>query len=98
MISPAPQRCQPLSARQNKTKQERKIMTSQPIRDQVEDHLITPKNAALVIIDYQPNQLSAVASIEHLALVANIVAVAKVARLYAVPTILSTVNVKSLGS
>ena len=29
-------------------------MTSQPIRDQVEDHLITPKNAALLIIDYQP--------------------------------------------
>jgi len=73
-------------------------MTSQPIRDQVEDHLITPKNAALIIIDYQPSQLSAVASIDHLTLVANIVAVAKVARLYVVPIVLSTVNVKNLGS
>jgi len=73
-------------------------MTSQPIRDQVEDHLITPKNAALIIIDYQPNQLNAVASIDHLTLVANIVAVAKVAKLYGTPVLLSTVNVKSLGS
>jgi nicotinamidase-related amidase len=81
-----------------RTAQERKIMTSQPIRDQVEDHLITPKNAALLIIDYQPNQLSAVASIEHVALVANIVAVAKVAKLYGAPIVLSTVNVKNLGS
>src|SRR5260370_13872116 len=73
-------------------------MTSQPIRDQVEDHLITPKNAALLIIDYQPNQLNAVASIDHLTLVANIVAVAKVAKLYGVPIVYSTVNVKNLGS
>lgn len=73
-------------------------MTSQPIRDQVDDHLITPKNTALLIIDYQPNQLSAVASTDHVSLVANIVAVAKVARLYGVPIVLSTVNVKNLGS
>ncbi len=73
-------------------------MTSQPMRDQVDDHLITPKNTALLIIDYQPNQLSAVASIDHLSLVANIVAVAKVAKLYGLPILLSTVNVKNLGS
>jgi len=73
-------------------------MTSQPIRDQVDDHLITPKNSALIIIDYQPNQLNAVASIDHLTLVANIVAVAKVAKLYEVPIVHSTVNVKNLGS
>ena len=73
-------------------------MTSQLIRDQVDDHLITPKNTALLIIDFQPTQLNAVASIDHLTLVANIVAVAKVAKLYGVPIVLSTVNVKSLGS
>ena len=28
-------------------------MTSAPIRDQLGDHLITPQNAALVLIDYQ---------------------------------------------
>jgi nicotinamidase-related amidase len=73
-------------------------VASQPIRDQADDHLITPKNTALLIIDYQPNQLSAVASVDHLTVVANIVAVAKVAKLYGVPIVLSTVNVKNLGS
>ena len=70
-------------------------MTSQPIRDQVEDHLITPKNSALIIIDYQPPQVSSIASMDHLTLVANIVDVAKLAKLYGVPILLSTVNVKS---
>ncbi len=70
-------------------------MTSQPIRDQVDDHLITPKNAALLIIDYQPPQVSSIASMDHLTLVANIVDVAKLAKLYGVPILLSTVNVKS---
>src|SRR5260370_4946226 len=68
------------------------------MRDEGDDHLITPKNTALLIIDYQPNQLNAVASIDHLTLVANIVAVAKVAKLYGVPIVHSTVNVKNLGS
>ena len=70
-------------------------MTSQPIRDQVDDHLITPKNAALIIIDYQPTQVSSIASMDHLTLVANIVAIAKLAKLYALPIVLSTVNVTS---
>jgi nicotinamidase-related amidase len=73
-------------------------MTSQPIRDQVEDHLITPKNAALIIIDYQPTQVSSIASMDHLTLVANILAVAKVAKVFGLPIVLSTVNVKNLGS
>jgi nicotinamidase-related amidase len=73
-------------------------MTSQRMRDQVDDHLLTPQNSALLIIDYQPNQLSAVASTDHLTVVANIVAVAKVAKLYGLPVVLSTVNVKNLGS
>jgi len=29
-------------------------MTSLPMRDPEKDHLLTPKNAALLIIDYQP--------------------------------------------
>ena len=31
-------------------------MTSGPIRDPIADHLITPHNAALLLIDYQPSQ------------------------------------------
>src|SRR5260370_30181528 len=70
-------------------------MTSQTIRDQVDDDLITSKNYALLIIDYQPPQVSSVTSIDHLTLVANIVAVANLAKLYGMPIVLSTVNVKS---
>jgi len=70
-------------------------MTSQPIRDQVEDHLITPKNAALLIIDYQPPQVSSIVSMDHRTLVSNIVATARLAKLYALPIVLSTVNVKT---
>jgi hypothetical protein len=32
-------------------------MTSAPVRDPLADHLITPDNAALLLIDYQPAQL-----------------------------------------
>jgi hypothetical protein len=32
-------------------------MTSAPIRDPLADHLITPQNAALLLIDYQPAQV-----------------------------------------
>jgi nicotinamidase-related amidase len=74
------------------------MMTSQPIRDQVEDHLITPKNAALLIIDYQPLQVGDIVSMDHRTLVANVVAVAKAAKIYGMPIVLSTVNVKNLGS
>jgi nicotinamidase-related amidase len=70
-------------------------MTSQPIRDQVEDHLITPKNSALLIIDYQPPQVSAVVSMDHRILVSNIVATARLAKVFALPIVLSTVNVKT---
>src|SRR5258706_16438962 len=74
--------------------QGRNTMTSQPIRDQAEDHLITPKNAALIIIDYQPPQVSSIVSMDHRSLVANIVATARLAKLFALPIVLSTVNVK----
>src|SRR5260221_9696342 len=77
--------------------QGRNTMTSQPIRDQVEDHLITPKNSALLIIDYQPPQVSSIVSMDHRTLVANIVATARLAKVFALPIVLSTVNVKTGG-
>jgi hypothetical protein len=33
-------------------------MTSAPVRDPLADHLLTPQNAALLVIDYQPSQLA----------------------------------------
>jgi nicotinamidase-related amidase len=70
-------------------------MTSQPIRNPVQDHLLTPQNAALLIIDYQPVQVSSIASRSKRELVANIVALAKIGKLYELPVVLSTVNVKT---
>jgi nicotinamidase-related amidase len=70
-------------------------MTSQPIRDPNTDHLLTPQNSALVIIDYQPVQVSSIASMDRRTLVDNVVAVAKLAVLFKLPIVLSTVNVKT---
>ena len=64
-------------------------------RDPVQDHLLTPQNSALLIIDYQPVQVTSVASMDRRALVANIVAVTRTAKLYGLPIVLSTVNVKT---
>jgi nicotinamidase-related amidase len=70
-------------------------MTSFPVRDQANDHLVTPKNCALIVIDYQPVQVGSIASMDRRDLVLNIVAVARTAKLYGVPVVLSTVNVKT---
>jgi nicotinamidase-related amidase len=70
-------------------------MTSLPVRDQTTDHLLTPKNCALIVIDYQPVQVGSVASMARRDLVMNIVAVARTAKLFGVPVVLSTVNVKT---
>ena len=70
-------------------------MTSQAIRDQTADYLLTPINSALLIIDYQPVQVTSVASMDRRALVANIVSLTKTAKLFKLPIVLSTVNVKT---
>jgi nicotinamidase-related amidase len=68
-------------------------MTSEPIRDPSTDHLLTPQNSALVIIDYQPNQIKGVTSMGRDLLVHNIVSVARTAKAFGLPIVLSTVNV-----
>jgi nicotinamidase-related amidase len=72
-------------------------MTSEPMRDPAADQLLTPKNAALLIIDYQPVQVSSIASMDKRAMVENAVAVARAAKLFGLPIVLSTVNVKQGG-
>jgi len=68
-------------------------MVSEPLRDPTSDHLLTPQNSALVVIDYQPSQVQTVTSIDHDLLVDNIVSVARLATTYDLPIVLSTVNV-----
>jgi nicotinamidase-related amidase len=73
----------------------RNVMTSLAIRDHVGEHLLTPKNCTLIVIDYQPVQVGSIASMDRRELVTNIVAVARTAKLYGVPIVVSTVNVKT---
>jgi nicotinamidase-related amidase len=70
-------------------------MTSLPIRDPVADHLITPQNSALVLIDYQPTQFSSIRSMDPAVLLENIVTTVKTAKLFGLPIVHSTVNVSS---
>jgi nicotinamidase-related amidase len=68
-------------------------MSSAPIRDPLSDHLITPQNSTLVLIDYQPSQFAAVRSMDGDLLLKNIVSTVKLAKLFGVPIVHSTVNV-----
>src|SRR6476619_5640316 len=70
-------------------------MASAPVRDQLGDHLITPQNAALVLIDYQPSQFATVRSMDQNLLSANVVSAVKTARAFGLPIVHSTVNVAS---
>ena len=70
-------------------------MTSEPIRDPVKDRLLSPKNSAFVIIDYQPVQVNSIASMDRQLLINNIVGASRAARVYDLPIIHSTVNVKT---
>jgi hypothetical protein len=40
-------------------------MASATVRDPLADHLITPQNSALIVIDYQPSQFVAVPSMDQ---------------------------------
>lgn len=70
-------------------------MTSEPIRNPGTDHLLTPKNSALIVIDYQPVQVNSIASMDRQLLINNIVGTAKAALVYNLPIVHSTVNVKT---
>ncbi len=68
-------------------------MAKQRAVDPTTDHLLTPQNAALIIIDFQPLQVTSVASMDRREMVQNVTSVARTAKLFGVPVVLSTVNV-----
>ena len=70
-------------------------MASLPVRDPIGDHLLTPQNSALVLIDYQPPQFSAVRSMDPDLLLENIVSTVKTAKAFDVPIVHSTINVST---
>ncbi|HET9392668.1 MAG TPA: hydrolase [Candidatus Rubrimentiphilum sp.] len=70
-------------------------MASAPVRDPLSDHLITPKNAAMVLIDYQPEQFAVIRSMDTALLLKNVVSTVKTVQAFGVPIVHSTVNVAS---
>jgi nicotinamidase-related amidase len=68
-------------------------MASEPMRDPFGDHLLTPQNAALLVIDYQPSQFAGVRSMDHDLLLENIVSTVKTAKAFDLPIVHSTINV-----
>jgi nicotinamidase-related amidase len=70
-------------------------MSNQVIHDPEKDDLLSPENAALLIIDFQPVQIRSVMTMDHKGLVENIVRVARIGRVYGLPIVVSTVNVKN---
>jgi nicotinamidase-related amidase len=65
-----------------------------PIRDPNTDALLTPQNAVLALIDYQPEQYAGVGSVGHEELLAHVTMLGRVATSFDLPVVLSTVYVK----
>jgi nicotinamidase-related amidase len=65
-----------------------------PIRDPMTDSLLTPQNAVLALIDYQPEQYAGVASVGHDELLVHVTMLGRVATSFGLPVVLSTVYVK----
>jgi nicotinamidase-related amidase len=68
-------------------------VTSAPIRDPLADHLLTPENAAFLLIDYQPAQLSEVHSMDRALLLKNAVSTVRTVKAFGIPVVHSTINV-----
>lgn len=65
-----------------------------PVRDPNTDSLLTPQNAVLALIDYQPEQYAGVGSAGHEELLAHVTMLGRVATAFELPVVLSTVYVK----
>ena len=65
-----------------------------PIRNPEQDTLLTPQNAVLALIDYQPEQYGGVGSMDRDELVLNVTLLGKLATSFKLPVVLTTVYVK----
>jgi nicotinamidase-related amidase len=64
------------------------------IRDPKTDWLLTPQNAVLALIDYQPEQYAGVRSVDRDELLAHVTMLGRIATTFELPVVLSTVYVK----
>jgi nicotinamidase-related amidase len=65
-----------------------------PVRDPQRDSLLTPENALVALIDYQPEQYAGVKSMPHDELLVHVTMLGRVATTFQVPVVLTTVYVK----
>ena len=65
-----------------------------PIRDPKSDALLTPQNAVLALIDYQPEQYAGVKSVDHDELLAHVTLLGRIGTAFELPIVLSTVYVR----
>ena len=65
----------------------------EPVRDPRSDHLLTPENCLVALIDYQPEQYSTITSASRERIDLNVVSLCNLSREYEVPVVLSTVGV-----
>lgn len=70
-----------------------KKLAPEPVRDQDRDHLLTPQNCVLALIDYQPEQYGTVTSATRERIDLNVGALCRIAMKYDIPVVLSTVGV-----
>jgi len=70
-------------------------MSSLTIRDQKTDDLLTPENSTVIIIDYQATQVGSIESTDKYRMVQNTIALVKLAKVFKMPIVVSTVNVKT---
>lgn len=67
-------------------------VTNQPAKS-----LLTPDNCALILIDHQPQMVFGMANIDRQLLINNVVGLAKAAKIFKIPTILTTIAAKTFS-
>src|SRR5580692_2618304 len=72
--------------------QRRSRMNMTPFNKTGLETLLTPENSALILIDHQPFQFASLNSHDPQTIINNVVGLAKVAKLFKVPTLLTTVT------
>jgi nicotinamidase-related amidase len=74
--------------------EEKAVADVTPVRDPEKDNLLSPQNAVLAMIDYQPEQYAGVSSMDRTELLANVTLLGQVATAFELPVVLSTVYVR----
>jgi nicotinamidase-related amidase len=67
------------------------------VKNQPAKSLLTPDDCALVLIDHQPQMVFGMANIDRQLLINNVVGLAKAAKIFKIPTILTTIAAKTFS-